>query len=290
MNTKTTPLLSISRRRLIAGAAGIVVSELAAASPLSLLSTLNQGNVDLLSPTPKRLHLDLPEAKQVASQFAAEADEHGWGYLNLAAYASASRDALDHLAFIEAGYISLGFEWLDPAMASQLARWKSFGLEFVNLSELTPEVTRILNISSHFLDFPNLKRLDIETAKHLVDDGNGGNPLKISLPGELSLPLAKVLSRHTHELYLSVSSLDRRVAKTLSQHQGYNLGVHSKMPFSEDSLRAFSGNAMRRLTTHSGVNGFYGSEEIGYTLDWNATDEWWLSGAVPWALNNENKA
>jgi len=186
MNTKTIPLLSISRRRFIAGAAGIVVSGLAAASPLSLLSTLNQGSVDsqAQAPAPKRLHLDLPEAKRIASQFVAEADEHGWDDLDLAAYVSASLDALDHLSSLDASFAYLGFERLDPGMAKLLARWKSYFLIFDNLCELTPEVARILNASSHALDFTNLQRLDIEAAGYLVDDRDEW--LKIHIPGELA--------------------------------------------------------------------------------------------------------
>lgn len=273
INTKTAPLLSGHRRKFIVSAAGIIVAGLAAASPLSLLSRLDQGSVcfGLAAPTPKRLYLDLPEAKRVASQFVAEGNEsvHGHDYLDLAAYASASLDALDHLASIEASFVGLGFEWLDPAMANQLARWKSYFLVLDNLGELTPKVTRILNTSNHALVFSNLKHLDIEAAEYLVDD-DGHHPLDIHISGMLSLPLAKVLSRHPHELYLSVFSLEPQAAKALSRHHGYSLSVTSKAPFSEDVLRAFSGNAMRHLTTRSGVNGFFGSEEIGYTLDWNA--------------------
>lgn len=126
MNIRTDPLLSSNRRKFITSAAGIAVAGLAAASPLSLISRLNR--FGFAAPTPKRLYLDLPEAKRVASQFAAEGNEsgHDHDYLDLAAYASASLDALDHLASIEAGFVGLGFEWLDPAMANQLARWKSF--------------------------------------------------------------------------------------------------------------------------------------------------------------------
>lgn len=63
MSTETDSLLSFSRRRFIAGAAGIVVTSLAVASPLSLLSGLGQAAVDLA--LPKSLPLDLPLSTEI---------------------------------------------------------------------------------------------------------------------------------------------------------------------------------------------------------------------------------
>lgn len=265
MNTKTVPLLSSSRRRFIASAAGIVVAGLAATSPLSLLSLPEPGSIDLASPTPipKRLHLDLQEAKRIGSQFVA--DEQGFlSFLDLTDYASVSLNALDHLTHIDASFTSLGFEWIDPAMAKLLARWESYFLTFNKLDKLTPEITRVLNSSNHPLVFMNLKHLDVETAEYLVHEGT--LPLHIRSLAELSPPLAKVLSRHAHELYLSVTSLEPLAADALSRHQGYNLSVTSKLAFPEDTLQAFAGDAMKHLSTDSG--------EYGYKLTWAATDEW----------------
>lgn len=63
MNTKIVPLLSISRRKFIAGIAGIAVTGLATASPLSLLSGLGQVDADLASP--KNLPPDLPFSTEI---------------------------------------------------------------------------------------------------------------------------------------------------------------------------------------------------------------------------------
>lgn len=265
---QNSSILISSRRKFIANTAGIVVAGLAAASPLLLLSRFDQGSVDsaLTATLPKRLHLDLHEAKRISSLFVAEGESHSLSFLDLTDYASASLDALDYLAPLGASFASLGFEWLDPAMAKLLARWKSYFLIFDNLDKLTPKVTRILNTSNHPLIFSNLKHIGIEAAEYLVDD-DGHHPLDIRIPGVLSLPLAKVFSKHPHELYLSIFNLEPQAAKALSRHQSYNLSVTSKAPFSKDALRAFSGDAMKRLTT---VSGGY-----GYRLMWNVTEECW---------------
>lgn len=280
MNTQITPLLSSSRREFIVGAAGIAIAGLAATSLLALLPKLSQDNVTLSLQTAKRLHLDLPEAKRIANQFVVKGNEGDGDWLELADYASASLDALDHLASLGAGFVTLGLEWLSPAMASQLARWKSHFLIFDSIDRLTPNVTRILNTSNHALVFSNLKHLDIEAAKYLVDDGY--HPLDIHLPGVLSLPLAKTLSMHPHELSLSIYSLEPRAAKVLARHQGYYLNIASKQPFSENTLQAFSGNAMKYLTTNSG--------EYGCSLNWKATKDWWDSFHQSYAFAPVNSA
>ena len=218
-------------------------------------------------PLPKRTHLGLRDAKLISSRFLAEGNECGEGYLDISAYKSASLGALDYLASIDAGFVGLGFEWVSADMAMRLARWKSYFLIFEKLNRLSPRAARILNTSSHPLEFPSLKRLDVEAAKYLVHD-EGHHPLSIYISAGLGESLAKELIRHPHELYLSVHSLEPSVAEVLSRHQGYFLSLTSQSPISENSLRAFSGNALKCLTTDSG--------EYGYRLNWNTTEEWWI--------------
>lgn len=271
MHTKTATPLSIGRREFFASAAGIVATGLAAASPLSLLSGISRENVDLVMPIPttKRLHLDLHEAKQIAASFG-DGDRSCCLMLD---YTSASQEAIAHLSSLNASGAILGLESLNPDMANLLAGWKTPHLVFNNLGKLTPEVARHLNLSNHALGFLNLRRLDVKAARYLVGDGYFGE-LDINIHGVPSQSLVKVLSMHPYDLTLRVASLEPQAAKALSFHMGCYLRINSKAPFSEDTLQAFFGSAMKCLTTDL-CDHFYVSGENGYTLDVTTNEEGW---------------
>lgn len=273
MNTELLP--NSSRRQFLVSAAGLAATGLVTASPLPLLSVQNPEDAkpEMRTPTPLRLHLDLPEAIRIANQFVLKG-----GIvpdLDLADYASASLDALDYLAHLDVCLVFLGIENLNVAMAERIVRWHPGFLIFENLDKLTPDAAKVLSRSDHQIDL-GLKCLDVETAKQLVSRRPEPNSLGIGLYylEEISLPLAEVLSADENALRLGVDSLSTKAAKALSCHRGHYLSITSKSSFATESLRAFAqSDPNKRLTFATSFN--RSSSQWEDTIVQDAKPWWW---------------
>lgn len=255
----------IGRRELLVGTAAMIATKIAGASSLSKGHGLT---LETKKPaSPDCYDLTLEDANRIAESF--ESDD----VLDLARYSTASGDALQKLARLDASIAVLGLKQIDTGMATVLGEWKSYFLIFNRLISLTTDIAKALNTTIHALDFPTLKVLDIETAKHLVGYPDG-NSVPLSLGGlkEFTPELAEILASQNHELYLTIPHLNAETARALAHHRGNLLRVLSESPYPPDSLPELSNATLKNLRTGPQV---LSNNSTAWELWLEATPEWW---------------
>lgn len=178
----------------------------------------------------------------------------GPGGIDLEAYSSASVEALEYLAPLEASWADFGFENISPEMAKALSEWKAHVQTFSSLKTICPDAAIYLGSGKggQMLCFDSPMSLDASCAKGLVCNEA---PLYLTLQTIPDLNLAKILATQQDALSLTFpgSIVSPLVAEALSVHAGYRLEVSMPNRPSEALFQQFSSNPKKEFLLGSSV-------------------------------------